>query len=130
MSMQDSKYLFKDPLNPTKEELKTWAYGDYYEPVQDFKLMVTDDPLYALSFAIDQKCKTKDFFLSSLYVFVGDSVRNKEDNRQQLDDLLMKASSYDDNRIRKFVERSKHLIENPASYNYADWGLGENFSKE
>lgn len=67
--------FFKDWVNPTKEELTKWAYGEYCQPGQDFNLMVTNDPVFLLKFIEDESCRTRIFLLQALYIYIGDQVR-------------------------------------------------------
>ncbi len=67
-----------DPWNPTKSELKEWAYSsDPYCPAQDFDLAVADICLsdIILESASDTQCPEQSFFLHCAYLIVGDAVR-------------------------------------------------------
>lgn len=127
--MQDSSKLFKDPVNPTKEELKIWAFGNYYAPMEDFQLFVVDDPYFVLNMVIDTDCPTGDFFLESLYVWLGDTVRNHSSDNEKLEKFLEVAEKSSDEKISKLVERAKELINDPKSYDYSKWGIGGDYTK-
>lgn len=86
-SMENPSF-FKDPYNPTSAELKKWAYGDYYQPDQDFQLYVMNDPMLVLEFASDLHCPSRQFFLESLYVWVGDKVKTNNSNDSTVPELL------------------------------------------
>ncbi len=74
--------FFADAVNPTDEEIERWAYiadADYPpEMSQDWDLCVTEpgraDLLERL--ASDPGCPNRKFFLSCLYLLVGDAVRS------------------------------------------------------
>jgi hypothetical protein len=117
--MKDPKDLFKDPVNPTKEELKTWAYGGYYQPEQDFSLFVVDDPSFVLGLASDPNCPTRDFFLESLYVWVGDQVKKDLNNKELLLKWIKIADKSNDARIKKLVSHTRDLINKPETYDYS-----------
>jgi hypothetical protein len=119
--------FIEDPYNPTKDELKKWAYGNYYQPEQDFELFVVNDPTFILEFAADPKCPTRDFFLGSLYVWSGDTVRTPNSDTAKLEELLQSASEIDDERLEKYVMRSRALLANPESYTYEKWGIGTSY---
>lgn len=117
--------FFIDPVNPTKEELTKWAFGNYYQPMQDFELFVVADPMFILSFAENNNCPTNEFFLRALYVFVGDAVRVNYKNSikvEKIKELIKQASFSKNENVKKFSERSAFLVENPSSYNYEQWG--------
>jgi hypothetical protein len=126
--------FFKDAVNPTKEELKKWAYGDYYYPVQDFQLFVMNDLALILGFIEDLKCpkNSRDFFLDSLYVWVGDAVRSNYVDKPKLEDILAflnKEKVVNNAAIQKFISDATYLINNPTTYTYEKWGIGANFPK-
>ncbi len=130
----DGETFFKDWLNPTKEELLTWSYSNAYEPEQDFELFVVDDPEFTLSLAGDDKNPSQTFFLGSLYVFVGDTVRIEVGetlkNKAGLEKLLIAAEISLNPKIMTFVARTKELLQNPKSYSYEKWGIGGEYSVE
>lgn len=121
--------MFKDPYEPTKDEIKAWAYTDDSSPVEDFELLVDDDPYFSLELASDEKCPKKNFFLGSLYVWAGDCVKNKL-NLDVLTKWLEVASKSKDNRIKKLVERARRLLSGEEKYDYNKWGIGEEYTKE
>src|SRR6266498_4073214 len=63
--------------NPTAEDLRTWAYdSSSEEPAQDWDLSLATIPYddLFLEFASDVDCPKRDYFLSLLYLIVGDAV--------------------------------------------------------
>lgn len=132
--------LFKDFVNPSKQEITEWAFSEDYAPTQDWELCICDDAedvQFLIDLMKDSKCLKKSFFLATLYVFVGDIVRQhllsakKELGEvielQQLLPILETARSSEDQDILLWAERSLKLIEYPESYEYSYWGLGSKF---
>ncbi len=122
--MKDPVGIFKDPVNPTKSELKKWAYENYFCPEQDFELYVTDDPMYISQFVIDENCPTGQFFLSSLYTWTGDMIRGNHQNEIKFINWLKYARSLDNKHIVTLIRQTNELLSNPSSYKYEEWGMG------
>ncbi|MCA9383710.1 hypothetical protein KC909_05045 [Candidatus Dojkabacteria bacterium] len=127
--LQDSSELFEDPYNPTENEIRTWAYGEYYAPVQDFELFIVDYPLLVLQLAGDSRSKAKEFCLRSLYVWVGDIVRGDQivEFEKVMKQVLDLAGSSKSIELQKFAERASELIANPDIYTYEKWGLDTDY---
>lgn len=128
--MQIPTGIFKDPMNPTRTELKIWAYGDYYPPVSDFQLFAMNDPYQVLDFASDPRCAKRDFFLESLYVWMGDQVRSGMSDKDIFRSFLAVAEESSDPRIMKLLERTKDLILEPHKYDSDKWGIGGSYHKD
>lgn len=128
--MQNSTGVFNDPMNPTRTELKVWAFGDYSDPIPDFQLFVTKDPYIVLDLAADPRCQKRDFFLESLYVWVGDQVRLGLPDRELVMKILETAEELPDERIKKFINRSRELMLDPQTYDSDKWGIGGSYAKE
>ncbi len=123
--------FFADVINPTSLELLAWSHAHSHIPCQDFELFVVNDPEFTLSLVEDKHNLLQDFFLGSLYVFIGDLVRTKrEGEKEKLRNFLETAKRSNDHRIKKLVERGYYLLNNPNSYTYEDRGIGGNYSKE
>jgi hypothetical protein len=64
-----------DPLDPSFDELRTWAASGELAPMQDWDLNVSDESdgedLHRL---VDERAQGR-FFLGGLYVLAGDAVR-------------------------------------------------------
>jgi hypothetical protein len=120
----------RDPYNPIEEDIRAWASNsDSIEPEQDWDLMLANidrTDLY-LELASDDGCPNADYFLSVLYLIVGDAVRTefKTKNREEIEDLLNKAKkTYSKNCIHLWIQRSIELIKQPESFDYDDWCAG------
>jgi hypothetical protein len=117
----------KEVWNPTHEEIKEWAYRN--EPTEDdWDLAITKPENAELLFvlATEERCPKKSFFLSCLYLLVGDYVRckGKGHNRTIIDGLLEYTEHFNDKKIKEWAERSKQLINNPDTFDYQLWCNG------
>lgn len=126
--------MFRDPLNPSRDEIKHWAYDAETPPAKDpdFDLSVADlahaDLLVRL--AADPECPKRQYFLGCLYLLVGERVRPDAVAKRPLhrcfrDEIaLLKgmASEFPGNPdMELFRKRVDSLLANPASMNYDDW---------
>jgi hypothetical protein len=106
-------------------DVRAWAYSDDPEPQQDFDLMITGlghEPSF-LEWAADDGCPKKGYFLSCLYLFVGDAVRTKyqSNSKADVDGLLNRAGNITDHDVREWLHRSRQLIADPESFEYDLW---------
>lgn len=123
---------FKDAWNPSPQEIKKWAYGNWKIPEQDWELAIysfENIPMIC-SLVEDENCKrNRRFFLSTLYVFSGDIVRGGI--IEEIDKLSMLLKKLDNTikskELKSWINHSKSLINNPESYNYTYWGLGSKY---
>jgi len=120
----------RSPYNPITEDIRSWAFEvGAEEPVQDWDLMlahVAQDELY-LELASDDACPKADYFLALLYLIVGDAVRTVygERTKDQIESMLKKGEARFPKRcIYLWIQRSKHLLAHPESFQYDDWCAG------
>ncbi len=131
-----SKKMFREVWNPTREEVVRWAFTpNVYAPDQDFELAVVHAPELhnlILQCATDEACPQRFFFLSCLYVLVGDAVRSKWKMfpRATITNLIKKGQQAQATDVKKWAERAKQLIVEPTTYNYDQWGLDSSFVYE
>lgn len=114
------------PLNATDEEIVQWAYTPdaQWEEDSDIVLASLGKNVLILKLASDPKCPNRDFFLSCLYILVGDAARTKfrPEDLKPIDELLKKAEKVDDELIARWVKRSRELIaSNPPYIDYEKW---------
>ncbi len=116
---------FNDWANPTTDEIKLWAYDqNALAPEQDFNLMVAQPGYMAelLDLAADANCPKRNFFLQTLYIYAGDTIKGKNQMRLKLlEDLLRKGQTYKDDLINIWIKRVNTLKETPNQLNYSDW---------
>ena len=121
--------FFADAVNPTDEEIERWAYipDANYPPEmsQDWDLCVTEpgraDLLERL--ASDPSCPNRKFFLSCLYLLVGDAVRSNGAT-WRLDealDWLSRVRSAAPEDIALFLQRAMKVIVSPEEFDYKKW---------
>ncbi|WP_427108551.1 hypothetical protein [Lysinibacillus xylanilyticus] len=127
--------MFKDPWNPTQEEIKKWAYSDEMEPEQDWELAIykIENIPMICTFVEDEQCERTSYFLNTLYVFTGDMVRVGREI-QKLSQLLDTIENTTKSKeLKLWIERSQFLIEYPEYYDgsYSSyWGLCSKFVYE
>ncbi|MBC2606301.1 hypothetical protein [Pelagicoccus albus] len=129
----------KDPYNPTEDEIREWAFTDIsVEPRQDWDLMLSHlnrTRLY-LELASNDQCPTSEYFLSLLYLIVGDAVRTdfQTKKKSEIEDLLEVAETeFPKYFIHLWVTRSRELLLNPESFEYDEWCAGDlarNYGRE
>jgi hypothetical protein len=120
---------FEDPWNPTSTEIRQWAFeADAMHPCQDWELALlwTGFEDLFLELAADRRCPSKDFFLSMLYLMVGDYVRRGVDHQVQfnLKDFIGKADGLDSDALRTWQRRSLDLLRHPEKFDYEEWCAG------
>lgn len=119
-----------DPWNPTPNEIRSWAYDpDAAEPCQDWDLALSwlqDEAVY-LSLATDDDCPKRRFFLSLLYLMVGDAVRSDFRARPKpiVIGLIEHGNEYPHPDISTWQRRSRELIACPATFEYDAWCGGQ-----
>ena len=110
-----------------RQELIDWAYDPTSaEPVQDWDLLVATmpwDELF-LQLAADPNCPKSDFFLSVLYLIVGDAVRTVYATRTRLQVEELLRSSPQHPTLALWVDRSRDLMARPHTFQYEDWCAG------
>lgn len=120
---------FKESCQPTDEELQQWAAieGGYW-PEQDFDIMVTTSDRIGLFVELveDKTCRQRHFFLSCLYLLVGDAVRSNYNtsSRGVVDDLIERCRHSQSSPLKSLAERTSRLIEQPETFDYISWCSG------
>ena len=113
-----------DPFNPSDDELRSWAHGDGMWPEQDFDLIVADHDRVPLFLELSTSPQ-REFFVSCLYLIVGDAVRTnfKTTTRDDLERILDRstAAALSDPSIERWLSDSHRLLAHPDTFNYDDW---------
>jgi hypothetical protein len=117
----------RSPYNPTAEDLRSWAYdGQEEAPAQDWDLILSTisyEDLF-IELASDIDCPKSVFFLSLLYLIVGDAVRSefRTKKKEEIETLLDKAQQAAPKHwIYLWIQRSRELLIHPEKFNYDDW---------
>lgn len=126
-----------DVYNPTADDLRSWAYDADAEQVQDFELFVTDISMadIILELAADPACPNRRFFLSCLYLLVGNNFRAGPDGAPSRDfthrswrkavapirEFVERSQEQADPVIRRWAERSLELFARPRTIVYDEW---------
>ncbi len=114
-----------DPINPTAEELRTWAFStEQYAPVeQDWDIIISDPKLAQVIFdlAADQQCPHRNFFLHCLYI-----LSYQYGHESEIHTLVQKNANNDDILIREWAERSIELFKPGGKFTEKDkpWWKG------
>ena len=120
---------FSDPWNPTWPEISDWAFDlEAGHPCQDWELALLwrgFEDLY-LELAADESCPKSGFFLSLLYLIVGDQVRRLPDSQIafNLKDFIAKADRFNCRALEVWQQRSRDLLRHPEKFDYDQWCAG------
>ena len=120
---------FVDPWSPSEQELRAWAYDSASMcPDQDWELAVAASGLWraVLDFARDDHCPKQAFFLSVLYLIVGDAVRTGYVlfARDDVHRLLESADIASGSLVAKWRSRAIALMADPSHFDYGLWCAG------
>jgi len=118
--------MFRDPWNPSIEEVLEWAYDpDAEDPCQDWDLALTWVGYQTdyIRLACDKNCPKKLFFLHMLYLMVGDPVRSnyRSVSKEALLEFVQKGRYTSDQDVQLWHDRSLELLNDPGKFNYIDW---------
>lgn len=121
---------FLDEINPTPDELRRWAYTpEAMCPNEDWNLCVTEfeNAPQFLEFVSDQACPNRIFFLSCLYLLTGNTVRTPTGRKgiPQLEAIMAMVGPGSPADLRRWVERSRHLLAHPETFDYDLWCNGD-----
>ena len=118
------------PYKPSGDAIQKWAADPFaVEPIDDWNLILAQQPhdeLY-LRLAASSECPQALYFLTLLYLIVGNAVRSDYATkpRYEIEHLLAVADAdFPTPKIRLWAKRSVALIANPALFNYTDWCCG------
>jgi hypothetical protein len=113
-----------NPYDPTDDELRQWAQSEAFAPVEDFDLMIADLDRVPLLVELASS-PARVFFLSCLYLVVGDAVRTsfQTATRSDVEAALTHAAAIaeDDPAIRKWIADSRRLLASPEEFDYEAW---------
>ena len=117
---------FKESCQPTDDELRHRATieGGFW-PEQDFDIMVTNSDRVELFIELvkNDECRQRHFFLSCLYLLVGDAVRGnyKFFSRDVAEDVIARCQNSQCSPLELLATRAKYLMSEPQSFDYKNW---------
>ena len=119
-----------DPWNPFPDEIREWACAEgVVEPCEDWSLALSwgGQERALLECAADAHCPKRGYFLSVLYLMVGDAVRTdfRVRARPIVEGFIGRSDRYPHPDIRLWQQRSRHLLTHPNEFDYSLWCGGE-----
>ncbi|BCJ71872.1 MULTISPECIES: hypothetical protein [Catellatospora] len=123
---------FANPVDPTPNELRTWAYAPESVPLTamppDWDLLVSGDRLINTLFdlAMDTSCPARRFALHCLYIYAADAIRTgfKAHPRRKLRKLVEEAEEEGDEQMAVWAHNTRVLLARPGLFDYNDWCEG------
>lgn len=94
--------IFKDPFNPTKNELILWANSSEFPPIEDFDLMVAnkDNAEVILELASNTELANYHYFFRYLFTLTEELCRN---NKDFLSQFILKNKNSTKEHIRQWA---------------------------
>jgi len=132
VSVQQTAFRgFANPVDPTPDELRAWAYNPDSVPLEDmpenWDLLVSGDRLINTLFelAMDRTCPARRFALHCLYIYAADSIRTnfKAHPRRRLRKLVEQAQMGDEP-MATWAHNTLVLMSKPDLFDYHDWCEG------
>lgn len=133
MNIQESGFRgFANPVDPTPDELRAWAYQPDSVPLQampaDWDLLLSGDHLVATLFelAMDRGCPARRFALHCLYIYAADGIRTnfRAHPRRKLRRFVEQAEQEGDEPMAIWAHNTRVLLARPQEFNYHDWCEG------
>jgi len=134
VSVQQASFRgFGNPVDPSPEELRAWAYSPDRVPLDtlpwDWDLLVSSgDRLISTVFeiAMDPRCAARRFALHCLHIYAADGVRThfRAHPRRRLKKLVEQAESDGDGIMTTWAHNTRMLIARPELFDYHDWCEG------
>jgi hypothetical protein len=133
VNIQDSGFRgFANPVDPTADELRAWAYQPDSVPLQsmpaDWDLLVSGDQLIGTLFelAMDRACPARRFALHCLYIYAADGIRTnfRAHPRRKLRRFVEQAEQDGDDLMTVWAHNTRVLLARPQLFDYHDWCEG------
>lgn len=123
---------FTNPVDPSPEEVRAWAYHPEAVPVQqmppDWDLLLAGDALAPTLFelAMDRKCPARRFALHCLYIYAGDSIRHNASTqrRRRLRKFIKRAQEVGDEQMSVWAHNCRLLTSHPELFDHEEWMEG------
>ena len=118
--------LFANPWNPSSREIRAWAYAHNAQaPCQDWDLALAwaGHERDYLEFSADANCPNRLYFLHVIYLMVGSAVRNgyRTTPKAVVKGFVERAANSRCQSLRRWRERSLHLLAHPSEFDYTAW---------
>jgi hypothetical protein len=133
VSVQQAAFRgFENPVDPTPQEFKAWAYqpesvGLHTMP-PDWDLLVANDRLVPTVFelAMDQACPARRFALHCLYIYAADAVRTgfRAHPKRRLRKMVEDAGRGGDQLMSVWAHNVRMLLARPELFDYHEWCEG------
>jgi hypothetical protein len=126
---QESFHVFTNPVDPTKGEVRAWAYHPDSVRLEtmpvDWDLLVANDRLVSTFFelAFDPDCPARRFALHALYIYAADAIRTnfRAHPRRKLRKFLKDAEEQGDESMTTWAHNVRTLQSRPDLFEYHDW---------
>jgi hypothetical protein len=123
---------FANPVDPTRAELRAWAYHPdtvkFQNMPPEWDLLVAGDPLIGtlLDLALDESCPARRFALHCLYIYAADAIRTKfrAHPKRRLRKLVERAEDDGDEQLQLWAHNTRMLLAVPELFDYRDWCEG------
>jgi len=133
MTLQEASFRgFANPVDPTADELRAWAYHPNAVPLDamppDWDLLLSTDDLVSTLFdlAMDRSCPARRFALHCLYIYAADGIRTnfRAHSRRRLRKLVEHAENDGDELMATWAYNTRMLLSRPELFDYHDWCEG------
>ncbi len=132
MTDQAISHGFVNPVDPTPDELRDWAYHPDAVSLaglpSDWDLMVANDRLIGtvLELAADPRCTARRFAMHCLYIYAADTIRTgfRAHPKRRFKRLLEQADTSGQEPLYTWAHNVRALLRNPDLFDYADWCQG------
>ncbi len=123
---------FANPVDPTAEELREWAYHPESVALAglppDWDLMVASDRLIGtvMELAMDPRCTARRFAMHCLYIYAADTIRTRfrAHPKRRFKRLLEEADTSGQEPLYTWAHNVRALLRDPDLFDYADWCQG------
>ncbi|GAA0808655.1 hypothetical protein [Spirilliplanes yamanashiensis] len=133
MTLQEASFRgFANPVDPTADELRAWAYHPNAVPLEqmppDWDLLLSTDDLVGTLFdlAMDRSCPARRFAQHCLYIYAADGVRQNATGhrKRKLRKLVERADQWGDETMHIWAHNCRVLMSRPELLDYEEWCEG------
>jgi hypothetical protein len=133
MSLREARFAgFANPVDPTAEELRAWAYQPDTVPLEampaEWDLLLSTDELAGtlLDLAMDRSCPARRFALHCLYIYAADGVRQNATGhrKRRMRKFIERADQWGDDLMQTWAHNCRVLMDRPELLDYSEWCEG------